>query len=122
MSPLNNVEPLLRKKESSKSVYLRIHRSQNREILALCDESLLGQVLSNEKAQMKVSTSFYRGQRITAEEALQLMRNYGNINALGSTLELGIKNNVIKKEAIIWFTTSDGKKIPHLLLFSLPPI
>ena len=122
MSLLNNVEPLSRKKESSKSVYLKIHRSHNREVLALCDESLLGQVLFNEKLQMKVSTGFYRGQKITPEEALQLMRNYVNINALGSTIELGIKLNVIRKDAVIWFKTSDGKKIPHLLLFSLPPI
>ena len=90
------MEPLLRKKESSKSVYLRIHRSYNREVLALCDESLLGQVIFNEKAQMKVPTDFYRGgQKITSEEALQLMRNYVNINALGSTIELGLKNKVI---------------------------
>lgn len=116
------MEPLLRKKESSKSVYLRIHRSHNREVLALCDESLLGQVIFNEKAQMKVPTDFYRGQKITSEEALQLMRNYVNINALGSTIDLGLKNKVIKKEAVIWFKTSDGKKIPHLLIFSFPPI
>lgn len=122
MSPLNNVNPLSRKKESPKSVYFKIHRSHNREVLALCDDSLLGQVIFNEKAQMKVSTNFYRGQKIATEEALQLMRNYVNINALGSTIELGIKFEVIKKEAVIWFTTSDGKKIPYLLLFSLPPL
>ncbi len=122
MSPLNNVEPLSRKKESSKSVNFKIHRSHRREILALCDDSLLDQVLFTEKAKMKVSTAFYRGQKITAEEALQLMRNYGNINALGSTIELGIKIKVIRNNAVIWFKTINGKKIPHLLLFSLPPI
>ena len=110
------------KKESSRSVYFRIHRRHKREVLALCDDSLLGQVLFNEKAQMKVSTDFYQGQKITPEEALQLMKNYVNINALGSTIELGIKSDVIKKDAVIWFTTADGVKIPHLLIFALPPI
>jgi hypothetical protein len=71
---------------------------------------------------MKVSKGFYQGQKVTAEEALQLMKNYVNINALGSTIELGIKSEIIKKDAVIWFTTTDGKKIPHLLVFSLPPI
>ena len=92
------------------------------EILALCDESILGQELVSDKARMKVLSDFYRGQEISTADALQLMRRYTNINALGSVLELGIQENVINVEAITWFSTSEGKKIPHLLLFSIPPI
>lgn len=103
-------------------VYFKIHRKNNVEILALCDESLLGQELSNEKARMRIPVDFYRGQEISTTNALRLMRNYANINAVGSVLELGIQEKIINEDAIIWFTTSEGKKIPHLLIFSFPPI
>lgn len=114
VSQLNN--------KNNSYVYFKIHRRHKSEVLALCDESLFDQVLYGEKAQMRVSTDFYRGQKITAEEALRLMRNYVNVNALGSTIELGIKYNIINKDAVIWFETIDGKKIPHLLIIALPPI
>lgn len=107
---------------SSRGVYFRIHRRHNSEVLALCDESLFGQVLYGEKANMKVSTGFFRGQKISTEDALRLMRKYVNINALGSTIELGIKYKVINEDAVLWFKTIDGKKVPHLLMFSFPPI
>ena len=107
---------------SSRCVYFKIHRRHNSEVLALCDESLFGQILYGEKVQMKVSTGFYQGQKISTEDALRLMRKYVNINALGSTIELGIKYKVINEDSVIWFKTNEGKKIPHLLMFSFPPI
>ena len=110
------------RKSPSIRVYFKVHRRNNVEILALCDESLLGEILSNEKARMKISAGFYRGQEISKTDALRLMRNYANVNAVGSVIELGIQKKIINEDAIIWFTTSEGKKIPHLLIFSIPPI
>lgn len=107
---------------SSTRVFFKVHRKDNVEILALCDESLLDQEIFNEKARMRIPADFYRGQEIEAQDALQLMRNYTNINVVGSVLELGIRKNLINEDAVLWFSTSEGKKIPHLLIFSIPPI
>ena len=125
---MKHAVPVLRSNNSpqhtipSTRVFFKVHRRNNIEILALCDESLLGQELFNEKARMRIPADFYRGQEISANDALHLLRNYANVNALGSVLELGIKKNLINEDAIIWFTTSEGKKIPHLLIFSIPPL
>lgn len=122
MVPVSRLNNSSQYTSSSTRVYFKIHRRNNTEILALCDESLFGQELFNEKARMRIPTNFYRGQEISANDALRLIRNYANVNALGSVLELGIRENLINEDAIIWFTTSEGKKIPHLLIFSIPPI
>lgn len=120
--------PVLRSNNSSQTtsspvrVYFKIHRKNNVEILALCDESLLDQEIFNEKARMKIPADFYRGQEIEAQDALRLMKNYANINVVGSVIELGISKNLINKDAVLWFTSSEGKKIPHLLIFSIPPL
>ncbi|UCE12144.1 MAG: DUF424 family protein [Candidatus Heimdallarchaeota archaeon] len=112
----------LQSEMNSTRVFFKIHRKNKTEILALCDESILGQELFSDKARMRIPVDFYRGQEISAPDALRLMRNYANINALGSVIELGIKQKVIPPDAIIWFTTAEGKKIPHLLIFALPPL
>ena len=103
-------------------VFFKIHRKDKTEILAICDEVLLGKVLSNEKIRMRVPTEFYRGQLIPRLDALQLMRRYVNINIIGSVIELGIEKNIINKDAVIWFKDEEEKEVPHLLIFSIPPL
>ena len=71
---------------------------------------------------MRVPIEFYKGQPISKSDAFQLMRRYVNINILGSVIELGIEKNQIKKDAVIWFNDEEGKRVPHLLLFSIPPL
>jgi len=103
-------------------VLFKIHRKDKTEILAICDEALLGKELSNSTTRMKVPLGFYKGSYISKSDALDLMRKYANINILGSVLNLGIEKNIINEEAVIWFNTDDGRRIPHLLIFSIPPI
>ncbi len=103
-------------------VFFRIHRRDTTEILAICDEDLLGKVLSNDKIRMRVPIEFYKGQAISISDAFQLMRRYVNINILGSVIELGIEKNQIKKDAVIWFNDEEGKRVPHLLIFAIPPL
>ncbi|MHA1941252.1 MAG: DUF424 family protein [Candidatus Hodarchaeales archaeon] len=109
-------------KLNSKRVFFKIHRRDKTEILAICDEFLFDKELRNEKIRMKIPKNFYCGQEISCSDALQLMRKYVNINVLGSVLEEGIHLNQINKEAVIWLRTEDGIDIPHLLIFSIPPI
>jgi hypothetical protein len=107
---------------ASTRVFFKIHRKDKTEVLAICDECLLGKELSNEKIRMKVRSQFYRGNAISKGDALDLMRRYSNINALGSVLELGIEKKVINEDAVFWLNDDENKVIPHLLIFSMPPI
>lgn len=109
-------------KLDSKKVFFKIHRKDKTEILAICDEFLFDQELKNDTIRMKIPKNFYYGHEISRSDALQLMRKYANINILGSVLEEGIQQNLINKDAVIWLKTEDGDNIPHLLIFSIPPI
>ena len=103
-------------------VYFKVHRKDKTEILAICDENLFGKVLSRDKIKMTVPTEFYKGKLISKSDAYKLMRRYANINIIGSVIELGIEKEQIKKEAVIWFDDEEGRKVPHLLIFSIPPL
>ncbi|NHJ00545.1 MAG: DUF424 family protein [Candidatus Heimdallarchaeota archaeon] len=108
--------------QPSKKVSFKVHQKDKTEILAICDKELFGKRLRGEKAGMIVPSEFYDGEEIPTEDALQLMKRYQNVNALGSVLELAIQKRLFNEEAVLWFKTEEGKKIPHLLIFSIPPI
>ncbi len=106
----------------SKKVVFKVHKKDKSEILAICDKELFGKKLTGTKAKMTVPFDFYNGEEIPVEDALHLMRKYQNINAIGSVLELAIQKRLFHKDSMLWFNTEEGKKIPHLLIFSIPPI
>jgi len=117
VSQLNNLSP---KKNIVPRVFFKIHRRAKNEILAICDENFLGKTLFNEKSSMRVPSKFYKGSEISAFDALQLIKSYNNINIIGSVINLGLEKNLISEDAVIWFSTKDGDKVPHLLIFSMP--
>ncbi|MHA1214615.1 MAG: DUF424 family protein [Candidatus Hodarchaeales archaeon] len=119
MSQSNNVEI---NNIKSDRVFFKIHRKEKTEILAICDEYIMGQELFSDEIRIKVPIKFYRGNEIQKEEALHLLKNYRNINIFGSVITLGLEKEIISEEAVIWLQTKDGERIPHLLIFAMPSL
>ena len=120
MGPVSLLNNTIEKPNTVPRIFFKIHRRAKNEILAICDENILDKILFNEKSSMRVPSKFYKGKEISAFEALQLMKNYNNINIIGSVINLGLEKNLISEDAVIWFSTKDGDKVPHLLIFSMP--
>lgn len=120
VGPVSQLSNKSEKKNNGPRVFFKIHRRAKNEILAICDENILGKTLFNEKSSMQVPSKFYKGSEISAFEALQLLKSYTNINIIGSVINLGLEKNLISEDAVIWFSTKDGDKVPHLLIFSMP--
>ncbi|MHA1972240.1 MAG: DUF424 family protein [Candidatus Hodarchaeales archaeon] len=119
MSQSNNTKL---KEIKSKRVFFKIHRQEKNEILAICDEHIMGEELFSDEIRIKVPTKFYKGNEIEKEEALNLIKNYRNINIFGSVIDLGLEREVIREEAVIWLQNKNGERIPHLLIFAMPSL
>ena len=77
-------------------------------VVAICDENLLGKKIGNE-LNITVEESFYRGELMDENKALELMKKSNICNLLGKkTIELALKNKFITKENIIFIGD-----IPH---------
>ena len=89
--------------------YIKIHKKSDTAITAICDEGLIGKKFEDSERQLDVSERFYKDKLIDEEEAVNELKDAEILNITGKKIvELAIKNNIIKKENVIYI-----KKKPH---------
>ena len=94
-------------------MYVKIHSSGaqggNRQVIAVCDEDLIGKVLKEKHIEFKVSESFYEGEKKTEDEVITLLKGATNVNLVGKqAVAAGIKAGIISEENV---TVIEG--VPH---------
>lgn len=87
-------------------MYIKIHstgeRYGHRFVVAVCDEELLGKILKDEKYHIKVNESFYKGDLMSEEEIVKILKDSTNANLIGKkSIEAGLKAGIISKGNII---------------------
>ncbi len=83
--------------------------------MATCDCELLGKVLRDGKIVFEIKEEFYKGRRVTLEEAIQLCRQSSIVNMVGKCIvEKAVKERLVHPEAIIKI-----KGIPHAQIIKL---
>ncbi|MBI2671142.1 DUF424 family protein [Candidatus Woesearchaeota archaeon] len=96
-------------------MYTKIHKSGNKEILAVCDEDIIGRVFEEGDLQLKVSEYFFYGEKKSEKEVLKLIEEFENVNLVGKkTIKLALDNNIISKENVITI-----RGIPHVQIYNL---
>jgi hypothetical protein len=92
-------------------VYCKTHRQQEYEVIAVCDENVLGESLGKQK----ISEVFYKGDLIEISEAINLLKNAQNFNIAGKTIiNACIESGIISEQGIIVF-----ENIPFAMKFLL---
>lgn len=96
-------------------MYVKIHKSEDRNIIAICDDNLIGKAFSEGNLILNITERFYKGEKLSPEKVLELMRNALSLNIVGkNSINLALKNNIIEKESIIKI-----QGIPHTQVYSL---
>ena len=90
-------------------MYIKIHKKLGREVIAVCDEDLIGKVLDDGEIHFIISEGFYKGEIKTEKEAEEILVNAVNINLVGrESITLALKLKIIEEESIIKI-----KGVPH---------
>ena len=63
-------------------VYVNMRRRGQFVVLAMCDCELLGKVLRDGKIVFEIREDFYKGQKVTVEEALELCKMSSIVNMI----------------------------------------
>ena len=76
-----------------------------RYVVAICDSDLLGKVFEEEKFQLDVKESFYKGKEVSQEEAIEMMKDMqkedATFNIIGKeATKAALKAGIIEKEGI----------------------
>ena len=65
-------------------VYTKIHKSRGEVLLAVCDEEIMGERLSDRNLTLEVKESFYKGDLMGVDEAIDRMESATIVNMMGN--------------------------------------
>ncbi len=85
-------------------IYLNIIKSY-RDVVAVCDSSLLGKRFEEGKFQLDIKESFYKGEEVSGEEAIETMKSMlkedATFNIVGNeAVNAAITAGIIPKDAV----------------------
>ena len=94
---------------------VKIHRSY-RDVVAICDSNLIGKVFEEDKFQLDVKESFFKGDEKSKKEIIEIMKNMSiedaTFNIIGKeSTQTAIEAEIISKEGV-----KEIKGIPFALV------
>ena len=82
--------------------YFNLKKEGNNVLLAICDEELLGKTLREGKIVFKISEDFYKGKKISVDQAVSMIENSTIINLIGNEcVKKAIENGFVHPEAVL---------------------
>jgi hypothetical protein len=85
-------------------MFVKIHRSY-RDIVAVCDEELIGKTFGEGKFQLEVKENFFKGETIDEEKTFDIMVDFqkedATFNIVGEkSVNLALEAGIINKKGI----------------------
>ena len=96
-------------------VYVNVRKQGNQTVLATCDCDLCGKTLRDGKIVFVVRADFYKGMKVTIEEAIELCKQSTIVNMIGKCIvRHAVKAGLVHPEAILKI---DG--VPHAQIIKI---
>jgi uncharacterized protein len=96
-------------------MYLKIHRSTNQILVAVCDKELIGKKLTKGEIVIDISEYFYKGEIASEETIIQAIKNAPSANIFGTrSVQCAIDSGVLDPECVIYI-----EGIPHAQIYRL---
>lgn len=90
---------------------VKIHKTERRIIVSICDKELIGKKFEDKDSQLDVSKFFYKGQDLSEEKTLEVVKSVDSLNIVGEkSIGFALRNKLIDEASIIRV-----KKIPHTI-------
>ena len=96
-------------------MFVKITKSY-RDVVAICDSSILGKKFEEGKLQLDVKESFYKGEEISEEEAIEIMKNMSIEDATFNIAGKESVNASIKAGIITGENTGKVQGVPFALI------
>ncbi|MCK4313694.1 DUF424 family protein [Candidatus Bathyarchaeota archaeon] len=88
---------------------MNLKKIGNNVLLAMCDAEIIGKTLRKGKMVFHVKEEFYKGTKVSIEEAVDLIANSTIVNMIGNNVvQKAIEKGHVHPEAVL---TIDG--VPH---------
>ncbi|NVM45676.1 MAG: DUF424 family protein [Candidatus Lokiarchaeota archaeon] len=67
-------------------VYLKIHRRNDIDTVACCDEDLLNRVFTEGNLRIEINSNFYGGELLSVEQAMEILKEASYFNIVGKNI------------------------------------
>ncbi len=87
-------------------IYIKVHSSENGDIVALCDSTLITKVLKEGELEINLKdySEFYKGELVSNEKAIEILisvRRLLSANIIGKeSVNAAVKAGIIVKDSI----------------------
>lgn len=96
-------------------VYVKMRKWGGCTLLATCDANLLGKVLREGKIVFEIREEFYKGLKVSVEEAIDLVEQCSMVNMVGHMIvKRAVEKGLIHPEAVIKISG-----IPHAQIIKM---
>jgi hypothetical protein len=90
-------------------VYMNLRKIGNNVLLAMCDAEILGKTLREGRIVFHVKEEFYKGSRVSIEEAIAMIGSSTIVNMVGkNVVQKAIEKGCVHPEAVL-----NIEGIPH---------
>jgi hypothetical protein len=94
---------------------MKLRKIGGNVLLAVCDAEILGKTLREGKIVFCIKEEFYKGARVTVEEAVMMIANSTIVNLIGKNIvQKAIENGYVHPEAVL-----NIEGIPHAQIVKL---
>ncbi len=96
-------------------IFLKKHIQGKNIVIAAADEEIIGKEFRENNKKLSVSNSFYRGELLEIEAAVEILKKARNLNIVGQEIVgAAIKANIIHELAVLVI-----QGVPHAIKFIL---
>ena len=96
-------------------VYMNLRKVGNNLLLAMCDAEILGKTLRKGKIVFNVKEEFYKGAKVSIEEAIAMIENSTIVNMVGkNVVQKAIEKGYVHPEAVL-----NIEGVPHAQIVKL---
>ncbi|MBY8980822.1 MAG: DUF424 family protein [Candidatus Lokiarchaeota archaeon] len=82
-------------------VYLKIHRHNDMETIACCDEALLNKILTEGNLRLEIGSTFFGGDLLAIDKAIEILSEASYFNIVGENItNMAIAQKLLPKEGI----------------------
>ena len=82
-------------------VYLKIHRRNDIETVACCDENLLNQCFTEGNLKIEINSSFFGGDLLSIEQAIEILKEASYFNIVGENItNMAIALQLLPKDGV----------------------
>jgi hypothetical protein len=81
-------------------IWVKVHQNAQGQVLAACDEDLLGKTFEKENLCLHVHENFYKGELVDEEEFKSNLKDKNNLNIVGENAVNIAKNHGLVNEIL----------------------